>query len=120
MKYGCIGEKLCHSFSKEIHGLIADYEYELREIPRDSVCAFMEAKDFCGINVTIPYKETVMPYLDEIDDGARRIGSVNTVVNRGGRLLGYNTDFYGMSRLIKKCGIEISSTIKNVLDKTGD
>ena len=119
MKYGCIGERLGHSFSKEIHGLIADYEYELREIPRDSVGAFMEAKDFCGINVTIPYKETVMPYLDEIDDGARRIGSVNTVVNRGGRLLGYNTDFYGMSRLIKKCGIEISGKKVMILGSGG-
>ena len=107
MKYGCIGERLGHSFSKEIHALIADYEYELCELTPDSVGAFMTEKSFNAINVTIPYKEKVIPYLDSIDEAAKLIGSVNTVVNRGGRLYGYNTDFYGMSRLIEKCGIDL-------------
>ena len=107
MKYGCIGEHLKHSFSKEIHNALADYEYEIREIPVESLDAFMRAKDFLAINVTIPYKELVMPYMDYIDGHAKEIGSVNTVVNREGKLYGYNTDFYGMSSLIEHAKIEI-------------
>ncbi len=102
MKYGLIGEKLGHSFSKPVHESIADYTYELKEIPRDDLEVFMKGKDFCGINVTIPYKESVMPYLDFIDESARKIGAVNTVVNRNGKLYGYNTDFSGMKMLIEK------------------
>ena len=67
MKYGLIGEKLGHSFSKEIHGLLASYQYELCEIEPQNLPIFLEKKDFCAINVTIPYKQTVMPYLDEIE-----------------------------------------------------
>ncbi len=108
MKYGLIAERLGHSYSGEIHSLIGGYEYELRELSRDELPGFMQKRDFLGINVTIPYKKEVMKYLDEISDGARRIGSVNTVINRGGRLLGYNTDCYGMTELLKKSGIELS------------
>ena len=54
MQYGCIGEHLSHSFSKEIHAALADYDYILKEIPQDALCGFMTAHDFCGINVTIP------------------------------------------------------------------
>lgn len=104
MKYGLIGEKLGHSFSKPIHESIADYTYEIKEIPRDDLDAFMRKKDFCGINVTIPYKQGVMPYLDFIDEAARKIGAVNTIVNREGKLYGYNTDFGGMKMLIEKQG----------------
>lgn len=106
MKYGLIGEHLGHSFSKLIHSELADYEYELREIAREDVEAFISERDFLGINVTIPYKETVIPYLDYIDEAARKIGAVNTVVNRDGKLYGYNTDFYGMTALIERAGIE--------------
>lgn len=106
MKYGCIGEKLSHSFSKEIHARLASYEYEICPIERDKVDAFMRARDFCAINVTIPYKETVLPYLDEISDIARKIGAVNTIVNRNGKLYGYNTDYFGMMSLVKKAGID--------------
>ena len=107
MKYGCIGEHLSHSFSKEIHNALADYEYEIKEIPRDGLAAFALGRDFLGINVTIPYKELIMPYLDKIDEAAEKIGAVNTVVNRGGKLYGYNTDFYGMSELIRHAGISV-------------
>ena len=106
MEYGCIGEHLSHSFSKEIHEHIADYEYTLRELSPSEVAPFMLGKNFKAINVTIPYKETVIPFLDEMDEGARLIGSVNTVVNREGKLFGYNTDFYGLSALIKKAKID--------------
>ncbi len=102
MKYGLIGEKLGHSFSAEIHGKIADYEYELKEIPREEVKAFIESREFCGINVTIPYKQTVMPFLDYIDEAASKIGAVNTVVNNNGKLYGYNTDFGGLLSLFRK------------------
>ena len=106
MKYGCIGEHLKHSFSKEIHSYIGDYEYEIMEIAKDDVDAFMRKKDFLAINVTIPYKETVIPYLSFIDESARLIGAVNTIVNRGGELYGYNTDFFGMQSLAKRANID--------------
>ena len=106
-KYGCVGKKLTHSFSKEIHGLLADYKYDLIELDEDEVAPFFKAKDFEAVNVTLPYKETVIPYLDEISDIARRIGAVNTVVNRGGRLFGYNTDYYGMKALIERVGLDL-------------
>ena len=109
MKYGLIGEKLGHSFSAEIHPMIADYEYELTEISRDGFDAFMKARDFLGINVTIPYKEAVIPYLDEIDENARKIGAVNTIVNKSGKLYGYNTDFYGMRALISRARISLEN-----------
>ena len=109
MKYGCIGEHLKHSFSKEIHGLIADYDYVIREIPRDGVDEFMKTADFLAINVTIPYKETVIPYLDSIDKEAELIGAVNTIVKRDGKLFGYNTDFFGMSMLAKMNGIDLKA-----------
>ena len=65
MEYGLIGEKLGHSFSKEIHGLIADYDYQLKELPREELDGFLKEKAFKGINVTIPYKKDVIPCLDE-------------------------------------------------------
>ncbi len=106
MKYGCIGKKLSHSFSKIIHNQLCDYEYELVEIAPEDLNAFMQKKDFCAINVTIPYKTEVIPYLDSISDTAKQIGAVNTVVNRGGKLYGYNTDFFGMRTLMQKNGID--------------
>ena len=102
MKYGLIGERLSHSFSKEIHEKIGLYDYELCEIPREGLADFMQKRDFLGINVTMPYKRDVMDYLDFIDERAKRIGAVNTVVNKDGRLYGYNTDYFGMRSLIEK------------------
>lgn len=102
MKYGLIGEKLTHSFSPEIHEKIGNYPYELIELTKEELGKFMTEKNFSGVNVTIPYKKDVIPYLDEISDEAKKIGSVNTVVNRGGKLCGYNTDYEGMSRLIER------------------
>ncbi len=101
MEYGLIGEHLPHSFSKIIHEKIGSYTgrpypYELKELGPEEVGSFLEAADFKGINVTIPYKQTVIPYLDGISDQARQIGAVNTIVNRDGKLYGYNTDYYGM------------------------
>lgn len=106
LEYGCIGEVLGHSFSKDIHNALADYDYRLREVARDELDAFMTERRFHAINVTIPYKEAVIPHLCEIDEHARLIGAVNTIVNRDGRLYGYNTDFYGMCRLLEHAGID--------------
>ena len=92
MEYGLIGEKLGHSFSKEIHEGLAGYDYQLQELAPGRVAEFLQKREFKGINVTIPYKQTVIPYLDEVDEKARAIGAVNTIVNRDGRLYGYNTD----------------------------
>ena len=119
MKYGCIGEKLKHSFSKEIHNALSDYEYEIREIPRGELDAFMREADFLGINVTIPYKELVIPYLDFIDEHAKTIGAVNTIVKRDGKLYGYNTDFSGMTALIRHLGIEIAGKRVAILGTGG-
>ncbi|MGM9645637.1 MAG: shikimate kinase [Eubacteriales bacterium] len=107
MKYGVIGEHLKHSFSKEIHSKISDYVYEIKEISPENLEDFIKEKDFYGINVTIPYKEKVIPYLDFISDSAKKIGAVNTIVNRGGKLFGYNTDYMGMRELIIKTYGEI-------------
>ena len=106
-KYGCIGKKLTHSFSKEIHAKLAGYEYELIELSEDEIADFFGKKDFSAINVTIPYKQTVIPFLDSMSDVAKRIGAVNTIVNKDGRLYGYNTDYYGMKALIEKIGIDM-------------
>lgn len=109
MKYGLIGEKLGHSFSKEIHELIGGYDYELKEIKKNEIDEFLLERHFTAINVTIPYKETVIPYLDYISPNAALIGAVNTVVNRDGKLHGYNTDFDGMKALILKLGLDLTN-----------
>ena len=119
MEYGCIGEKLTHSFSKEIHNLLFDYDYEIREIPKGELQAFMTKRDFKAINVTIPYKRDVIPFLDEISDTANQIGAVNTIVNRGGRLYGYNTDFSGLIALIKLNGITLEGKKVLILGSGG-
>ena len=102
MEYGLIGEKLGHSFSKVIHNEIADYDYQLKELSSSELDAFMTKKEFKGINVTIPYKKDVIPYIEYIDEEAKKIGAVNTVVNRNGHLYGFNTDIIGIKMLIKK------------------
>ena len=113
MEYGLIGEKLGHSFSKTIHEMIADYTYELKEIKKEDFNKFMIEKDFKCINVTIPYKKDVIPYLDFISEEAKKIGAVNTIKNIDGKLYGYNTDYYGLKLLIQKQNINLSD--KNVL-----
>ena len=107
MQYGVIGEHLPHSFSKIIHEKIESYSYVIREVAKDGLDSFMKEKAFDGINVTIPYKESVIPYLDGIDPMAKAIGAVNTVVNENGRLYGYNTDFKGLSALIRRLGLSL-------------
>ncbi len=107
MEYGCIGKTLRHSYSKEIHARLGDYPYDLFELEEAELCGFFKKRDFRGINVTIPYKELVLPYLDFLSHDAGRVGAVNTVVNRDGKLFGYNTDVFGLSCLLRKLGTEV-------------
>ena len=101
MEYGLIGEKLGHSWSQIIHRMLADYTYELIPLSKNEFTTFMEQKDFKAINVTIPYKQDVIPYLDELDLRAQQIEAVNTIVNRAGKLYGYNTDVLGFIYTLK-------------------
>lgn len=119
MIYGLIGEKLGHSFSKEIHESINDYKYDLMEIRKEDLEDFLLKKDFKGINVTIPYKQDVIKYLDYIDPIAKRINAVNTIVNNDGKLFGYNTDYYGLKALIEKNNIIIKNKIVLILGSGG-
>ena len=108
LEYGLIGAKLRHSFSPEIHARIGHYPYELLELSPDGVCQLLEERRFCGLNVTIPYKELVIPLLDEVSERAQKIGAVNTIVNRNGLLYGDNTDYSGAAALIRHAGVEIA------------
>lgn len=108
MDYGLIGEKLGHSYSKDIHEMLADYTYDLCPLTKEEFAAFMEKKEFKSINVTIPYKRDVIPYLYEMDDNAKAIGAVNTIVNKDGKLYGHNTDFSGFMYMLKKHDIDVA------------
>ena len=107
MRYGLIGEKLGHNFSKDIHERIADYTFDLIPLSKEEFKTFMEKKEFTALNVTIPYKKDVIPYLDEMDEHAKAIGAVNTIVNRDGKLKGYNTDFTGFLYMVKKHNVHM-------------
>ena len=119
MKYGLIGEKLGHSFSPEIHHKLGRYDYALREIAKTDLPAFLTARDFVGINVTIPYKTDVIPYLDELSELAREIGAVNTVVCRDGKLFGDNTDVHGMISLIRRITPDLAGKTVLILGTGG-
>ena len=107
MRCALIGEHLGHSFSRIIHEKIADYSYDLVELTPDRVGDFVKNGGYDAFNVTIPYKKAVIPYLDRISPEAHRIGAVNTVVRRAdGSLDGYNTDYFGFSRMIDALGVD--------------
>ena len=108
MKCGLLGKTLGHSFSPRIHAMLADYSYRLFEKREDEISEFMKNGDWDAINVTIPYKKTVIPYLSEMSDRAKKIGSVNTLIRKNGKILGDNTDYYGFEYLLKKSKIEIA------------
>ena len=119
MKYGLIAERVGHSFSAEIHNKLFGYEYELKAISKSELDSFMQNRDFIGINVTIPYKEAVIPYLDYVNPTAIEIGAVNTIVNRDNKLCGYNTDYMGMLALIEHSQIDIKDKKVLVLGSGG-
>ena len=119
LQFGLIGEHLGHSFSKQIHERIADYEYSLLSLPPNELEHFIMHSDYSGINVTIPYKKAVIPFLDELSQEASRIGSVNTIVRRGGRLYGHNTDYYGFKRMTERAGVSFSGSKVLILGTGG-
>lgn len=119
MEYGLIAEKTGHSFSPEIHRSLGGYDYELRALLPREFDAFMKKRDFKGVNVTLPYKIDVIPYLDYVDPLARKIGAVNTVVNKDGKLFGYNTDFGGMRMMIERSGVSFKDQKVLILGSGG-
>lgn len=105
-RLGLIGYPLTHSWSPEIHGFMQAGDYWLWQLEEGELDDFFSRKEFDGINVTIPYKNTVLKYLDEMDDTVRRIQATNCIVNESGILKGYNTDVAGMLRMADHHGID--------------
>ena len=120
MKYALIGEKLGHSYSKSVHEALCDYEYELKEIAREDLDAFLRAREFSGLNVTIPYKQTVIPYVDHLTETAKTVGAVNTLYfDENGALWGDNTDVYGFKTMLASAGIDVKGKKALVLGSGG-
>ena len=119
MEYGLLGEKLGHSFSPQIHRDLAGYDYQLLPTPPEAVEDLFARRAFQGLNVTIPYKRMVMPLCDEIDPRAAAIGAVNTVVNRNGRLTGYNTDIDGFLYMARRAGVDMAGKKVVILGSGG-
>ena len=119
MEYGLLGERLGHSFSPQIHRDLAGYDYQLLPTPPEAVEDLFARRAFQGLNVTIPYKRTVMPLCDEIDPRAAAIGAVNTVVNRNGRLTGYNTDIDGFLYMVRRAGMDMAGKKVVILGSGG-
>ena len=118
--YGLLGRKLGHSFSPQIHKALGSYEYSLFEREPEAVAEFLQSGGFEGINVTIPYKQTVMPYCAELSPAAEKIGSVNTIVRRpDGSLYGHNTDYDGFLYMVKAAGVDVSGKKALVLGDGG-
>ena len=133
LQYGLLGRSLSHSYSPQIHKAFGCKNYELINIEPHELEQFLTEKNFSGINVTIPYKKSVLPYLDSISKEAAALGSVNTIIKKNdGTLYGSNTDIYGFDLLVKKSGVDIcgkkalilgnggsTPVIKAVLEKHG-
>lgn len=118
--YGLLGETLGHSFSPQIHACLGDYEYKLFEVAPGDLGDFLRSGSFEGLNVTIPYKKAVMPYLAEISENAKAIGSVNTItVLPNGTLRGDNTDYDGFLYLVRRSGIAVNGKKALVLGTGG-
>ena len=119
MKCGLIGRNLSHSYSKLIHSKLGNYEYELCNVCPEELENFIKLGDFRGFNVTMPYKKTVMKYCNELDDNARRVGSVNTLVFENGILKGYNTDYFGLKYALNRSGVGLKNKKVIILGNGG-
>ncbi|MEG2450618.1 MAG: shikimate dehydrogenase, partial [Clostridia bacterium] len=118
-KYFVIGKSLPHTLSPQIHKEFG-LEYGVVELAtQKDFDDFLANKKFCGINVTIPYKQEIMPYLDHIDDVARAVGAVNTVVNSNGKLYGFNTDVGGMEYALLQEGVTLKNKCVLILGSGG-
>lgn len=108
MQCGLLGRKLGHSYSPQIHAQLASYSYSLFEKEPEELEGFLKNGNFVGLNVTIPYKKDVIPFLDQLSPVARRLGAVNTIVRRGdGSLVGHNTDYFGFRYLVQQSGLDV-------------
>ena len=106
MECGLLGRKLGHSYSPQIHAMLGSYGYRLFEVEPEELEAFLRNGSFHGLNVTIPYKKAVIPYLAELSDTARKLGAVNTIVRRpDGSLIGHNTDYTGFRSMARRSGL---------------
>lgn len=133
MRCGLLGRKLSHSYSPQIHGMLGDYAYELYEKEPEDLESFLKDGDFQGLNVTIPYKKSVIPYCDSLSPTAQKLGAVNTIVRRkDGSLLGHNTDYFGFQSMLQESKLSVtgkkvlvlgsggaSNTVKAVLEEGG-
>lgn len=119
MRFGLIGKSLTHSYSERIHNFLTNNSYELISLDDSDFDDFMKNRRFEGVNVTIPYKEKVIKYLDVVDETAKEIGAVNTVVNDNGKLYGYNTDIYGFEQLLNKNNVDVRGKNALVLGSGG-
>lgn len=120
MKSGLLGRKLGHSYSPQIHKYLGSYSYDLFEKEPEEIEDFLRNGNFTGINVTIPYKKDVIPFLDELSPTALKMGSVNTVVRRSdGSLFGHNTDYFGFTSLVHRSGVSVSGKKVLVLGSGG-
>ncbi len=120
MRFGLLGRKLGHSYSPQIHSLLGDYEYPLYEKEPEEIESFMGSNEFDGMNVTIPYKETVISYMSQLSETAQKIGSVNTVKRLpDGTLYGDNTDYYGFSYMLESAGFDVKDKKVIVLGNGG-
>ena len=105
MKFGLLGRHLLHSYSPRIHACLGDYPYTLHEIEPSQLEDFLRAEHFDGLNVTIPYKKAVIPYLSSLTPEAQRLGAVNTIVRNGDALVGHNTDYFGFCSMLQRCNL---------------
>lgn len=117
--YGLLGARLGHSFSPAIHHMLGNEDYALYELPEQDLEAFLRQEDFGGVNVTIPYKQAVLPFVDECSDAVRTIGAANTIVRKGGKLFAENTDVPGFVYMVRKAGIDIARKTVLVLGTGG-
>ena len=119
-KYGLLGEKLSHSFSPMIHGLLGDYPYDLYEVAPENLDGFMKTNDLSGMNVTIPYKQAVIPYCSKLSDRARLTGSVNTLIKESdGSYYGHNTDYDGFVKTVEHLAAFTAGNKAKVVDIGG-
>ena len=117
-EYFLIGKKLPHSYSAKIH-CERGFDYSLKELDEERLGEFLLEKNYAGLNVTMPYKSAVIDYLDETDFLAKKIGAVNTIVNRDGKLAGYNTDIFGLDFALKSAGIDLAGKTVAILGSGG-
>ena len=117
---GLLGRKPGHRFAPQIHAQLGNYAYHLFEKEPEVLKAFLQEGKFDALNVTIPYKKDVLPYLDELSDRARMLGAVNTIVRRpDGTLIGHNTDFFGFHSMLMRSGLRVAGKKALVLGSGG-